>query len=150
MQFNTREDIALPSETVFAALSDFGAFERSAARHGAEVLQSGGTATGQGWRVRFPFRGKPRVLEAEILRHEPPRALVSLGRVGGLEGTLALELVSLAPGRTRLLAGLQVVPTTLRARVVLQSARLAKPALNRRFKAGFGRLIREIEARNRP
>lgn len=146
MQFNTREDIALPVDAVFAALTDFGAFERSAVRHGAEMLQ-GGTANGQSWRVRFPYRGKPRVLEAAILRHDPPRALVSLGRVGGLEGTLALELVSLAPGRTRLLADLRVLPTSLRARVLMQSARLAKPALNRRFKTGFARLAREIETR---
>lgn len=150
MRFTTREDIGLPAETVFAAISDFDGFERAALRRGADVTRTGVAGEpGSGWRVKFRHRGRERELVSTIARFEPPAGIASRGSVGGIDGVLAIELLVLAPERTRLVVDLDVTPRTLPARLALQSLRLAKGNLTRRFKTRVERFARELEARHR-
>lgn len=150
MRFGAREDIELPAEAVFAALSDFERFERAALRRGAEVLPAGRPrpdGTGRGWIVSFRYRGRKRELVSEVTRNEPPRKLWFDGRIGGLDGRLALDLVALSPRRTRLSVELEILPRTLSARLLIQSLRLAKGRLNARFRKRIGDFRADIERR---
>ncbi|MEO1026387.1 MAG: SRPBCC family protein, partial [Pseudomonadota bacterium] len=54
---------------------------------------------------------------------------------GGLECMGVVDLVALSKARTRMLVSLDLKPTTLSSRLMVQSLRLAKGSLNRRFKA---------------
>lgn len=145
MRFTTREDIELPIDDVFAAISDFQGFERAALRRGAEVARlEDGT---QGWTIRFRHRGRQRELVSRIIRLDAPEGLTTEGRVGGLDGTMDLELTALAPYRTRLRVDLNIKPRTLTARLLVQSLRLAKTSLNNRFKSRVRVFARNIESR---
>jgi uncharacterized protein YndB with AHSA1/START domain len=149
MQFTAREDVALPIEQVFAAISDFDAFERAAMRRGAQVQRTGAAPDlGRGWSIRFDYRGRERHLRSEIIRHAPPTGLASSGRVGGLTGTLTADLVALSPRRTRLALVLDVTGTTMGARILLQSVRLTRGSLERKLAARVERFARDLEARH--
>lgn len=145
MRFTTREDIELPIGEVFAALSDFERFEREALRRGAEVET--GDDPGRSWTVRFRHRGRNRELVTRIETFDRPRRLATLGRIGGFEGRLGLDLTELAPRRTRLRVDLEVMPRSLTARLMLQSLKLAKSSLTARFRSRVRAFARQLEER---
>jgi carbon monoxide dehydrogenase subunit G len=144
MRFTSREDIDLPADAVFAALSDFEGFERMALRRGADVRRTGDCA----WTIRFRFRGRERVLHSEIAQSDPPALLRTTGRSGGIDGVLRFDLLPLSPRHTRLTVDLDLSPTTLPARLMLQSLRLAKGTLTQRFKLRVERFARDLEGRH--
>lgn len=148
MRFTTREDIEAPIGEVFAALTDFARFEREAMRRGAEVEGGGDPASpgpGRSWTVRFRHRGRIRELVTGIEVWEPPRRLVCLGRLGGFDGELAMDLTELAPRRTRLKVELVVKARSLTSRLMLQSLKLAKASLTGRFKARVHAFAQRLE-----
>jgi len=149
MKFSTREDIAAPMEQVFAAISDFDGFERAIMRRGVEVRRTdsmSAPAPGMTWASRFPFRGKPRDLTAVMTRYEKPEVIEVTSTSTGMGGLMKVELVALSPRQTRLQVELDIKPNTLSARLLLQSLRLAKSSLTRRFKSSVKRFADGIEA----
>jgi carbon monoxide dehydrogenase subunit G len=148
MRFTTREDIEVPVAEVFAALTDFDRFEREALRRGAEVERGGDLAspgTGRSWVVRFRHRGRDRELSTGIDTWDPPKGFSTLGRIGGFEGRMVIDLTELSPRRTRLRVDLEVKARSLTARLMLQSLKLAKASLSNRFKARFHGFARQLE-----
>ncbi len=150
MLFSTREDIGVPIEKVYQALTDFESIEREALRRGAEVSRVGSHAekgVGQGWTILFVYRGRARKLKTEITEFDPPNSLVAAGKVGGLEGELSFDLVSLSPRLTRVMVDAKLNPTTLSSRLFVQSLKLARSNLNNRFKNNVAHLARKFEER---
>lgn len=148
MKFTTHEDIDLPVDAVFAGVTDFEGFERAAMRRGAEVQRLGDHArkgVGQAWHVNFRYRGRARDLVSEITHYEPPHRLRSLGGMGGIDSVLGIELIELAPNRTRLKADLELRPRTFGARLLLQSLKLARSALAKGFKRRVHDFARRLE-----
>jgi hypothetical protein len=56
-------------------------------------------------------------------------------------------LVPLSPNRTRVNLVLKMSPKTLSARLLVQSFKLARSSINKRFKARMAQYAREIENR---
>ena len=68
------------------------------------------------------------------------------GSGSGIDGLMAVELVALSPRRTRISVALNLSPTGLTGRLLLQSLKLARGKLNKRFKlrlADYARLTEE-------
>ena len=150
MKFTAREDIEAPLEFVFDQAADFSGFERSAMRRGADVQRTdGGSAivVGAAWRVQFRFRGKDRVLEPRIERLDRPNGYAVRSISGGLESDLTVDLVQLSPNRTRMQVELELAPKSLSARLMVQSMKLAKSTLSRRFEKRVAQYAQEIEER---
>ncbi|KGB81152.1 MAG: SRPBCC family protein [Confluentimicrobium sp.] len=150
MKFSTREDIAAPVAEVFAAVSDFESFERAALRRGAEVSRTdrlSAPGPGMAWDCAFAFRGKGRRLSAELQQYDAPESMVVLWSSSGLVGTLVLDLVQLSPRQTRMMLQLELKPRTIPARLFVQSLRLAKASLTKRFKRGVRRFARDLDGR---
>jgi len=148
MRFATHEDIDQPREAVFAAVSDFESFERAAMRRGADIRRLGEhvrKGIGQGWHVHFPYRGRSRELVSEITVFKPPCRLASLGGIGGIDCHLDIELIALAPARTRLKVDLVLKPRTMGARLLVQSLKLARGALAKGFKSRVHGFARRLE-----
>lgn len=150
MKLSAREDIEAPLEQVFAALSDFEVWENAALRRGAEVTRTGrGGASGPAWQVAFRYRGKPRQMTIRLTGVDAPHRIGFAAQSANVEGTLTFELFQLSARRTRLTVVTEVRPRTLPARLVIQSIRLAKGRLQRRYADRVSRLCRAVERRLR-
>ncbi|MFN7223808.1 MAG: SRPBCC family protein [Paracoccaceae bacterium] len=151
MHFSSRTDIEAPIEFVFASLSDFEGWERAAMRRGADVSRTDklrAPGIGMGWHVRFRFRGKDRDLEIALsgLDRDTQLAFVAKGRM--LAGDLSMDLLALAPKRTRLVMHVDVRPLTIAARLFLQSMKLAKGSIQTKLNKRLDHLAADIEARH--
>jgi len=150
MQFTTREDIEAPIDFVFGVLSDFEGLQRQAMRRGAEVSRCDNlSAPGPGmmWDVAFPFRGKRREMRVEMVEFTPQSRLLFDSRVTGMEGVMSAELLALSRGRTRLDLTIELKPKSLSAKLLLQSMKLARSSLNKRFKVRVAEFAKATEDR---
>lgn len=152
MKLTSRQDIEAPVAFVFAALKDFDAWERSALRRGAEVVRTDKlreVMPGLSWLVKFAYRGKQRKLALRLTNLDQPTMMGFSGTGNSFDGLAGIDLMELASRRTRMSVTLDVRPKSIGARVILQSMRLAKTRLNRRFSDRVGQFCSEIEARYR-
>lgn len=152
MKLNCRQDIEAPVAFVFDALTEFQAWERAALRRGAEIARTdkhNTIATGLSWMIKFVYRGKERRLALRLIELERPSMIGFSGTGASLDGHATIDLMSLAARRTRLNVTVDVRARTIGARLVLQSLRLARTRLNRRFADRVGLFCAEIENRYR-
>lgn len=152
MKLTSRQDIEAPVAFVFDALKDFEGWERAALRRGAEVARTDtlhNIVPGLSWMIKFAYRGRQRRLALRLTNLEQPTQLGFSGVGASMDGQAGIDLLELGSRRTRLSVTLDIRPKTIGARLVLQSMRIAKTRLNRRFADRVGQLCTEIEARYR-
>lgn len=150
MKFSTKEDVEAPIDAVFTMLCDFESFERSAMRRGAEVQrvdQMNVPGPGMTWRVAFDLRGKRRELELEMVTFDRPNEMVLESTSPGLLGQMRFELLPLSRSRTRILVELEIKPLNLSARLLVQSLKLAKNTLTRKYKLRVAEQAKAMEER---
>lgn len=147
MKLSSRVEIRASAEAVFGALTDFARFEAEAARRGIEVRPVAASGGAQGWQIVLPLRGRIRRIDSRLIRCEPCDLIEYRAESPGYEMVLSLGLVGLARGRTRLNCGFEARPLTLGARFKLQTVRLGKGALSRRFEAELQAYGRRLENR---
>ena len=151
MKFSTREDIEAPIDAVFEMLCDFESFERSAMRRGAEVQRTDSlTALGVGmtWQAVFEMRGKRRELEIEMATFDKPNEIVLESTSPGMIGQMSFELMALSRSRTRVLVEMDIKPLSLSARLLVQSMKLAKASLTKKYKTRIGEYAKGMEDRH--
>ncbi|KJS40608.1 SRPBCC family protein [Roseovarius sp. BRH_c41] len=150
MQFSGKEDIEAPIERVFEEITDFQAFERSALRRGADVKRTdtlGAPGVGMSWHAAFKLRGKQRKVDVSVADYDPPNG-ITLGLMSAsIEGQMIAELVALSRGRTRMTVTLVLQPRSLAARLMMQSLRLARGNLTKRFKVRLAEYAMDVEER---
>lgn len=150
MKFTSKEDIEAPIDAVFRAVSNFSTIERSALRRGARVQRVDRKTRADtliAWDVGFTFRGKKRDMLVELTKLEAPNHMLVQSLSGGLEGEVSVDLVALSKNRTRMAIDLEVRPKSLSARLMVQSLRLAKTKLSRRFNFKVADFAADIEDR---
>ncbi|CUH88136.1 hypothetical protein PH5382_02068 [Phaeobacter sp. CECT 5382] len=149
MKLSSKEDVDAPITEVFEAISDFASFERSAIRRGIEVQRLGDQTTpelGLTWDVRVNFRGKARRMQLQLSDYDPVTLIGLSGESDGLKGDSQIELLALSPRRTRIAVSVDVKPKTLSGRLILQSFKLARSKIDKRFKlrvAEFAKLTED-------
>lgn len=150
MKFSATEDIAAPIGFVYAQLTDFHAFERSALRRGAEVqrIDNGPTpGIGMAWDIAFKLRGKMRELKMEVTSLDAPNGMVLSSRSPAMGGDVVVDLVALSRARTRLNLDIELRPKNLSSRLLVQSFRLARSNLTNRYHQRVAGFAREMEDR---
>ncbi|MBQ0766899.1 MAG: SRPBCC family protein [Sulfitobacter litoralis] len=150
MKFSTKEDIDAPIDAVFEMLCEFDQFERAAMRRGAEVQrvdQLAEPGVGMLWEAAFDMRGKRRALQVEMDRFERPTEMKLETRSQGLTGDMSFDLVALSRSRTRIMVALDLKPQNLSARLLVQSLKLAKNALTKKFKKRVGDYAKDMDER---
>ena len=150
MKFSTREDIEAPIDYVFAQVSDFPGLERSALRRGAEVQRVddiGRDGPGMIWETAFDLRGKRRKAQIELIELDRPHSMRFVSRAATINGDLCVDLVAMSRGRTRLSMEGELTPKTLSARLIMQSLKLAKSSVTKRFEMRVASFARDIEDR---
>ncbi len=149
MELSSKEDVDAPLSEVFEAISDFASFERSAIRRGVDVQRLSDDITpqiGLAWDIRTDFRGKPREMRLQVSSYEPTTKIGLDGDSAALQGSGQIELLALSPQRTRISVTVKIKAKTLSGRLLLQSLKLARSKVNRRFKhrvAEFASLTEE-------
>lgn len=137
MKFSAREDIDAPIETVFTAVSDFDAFERRMLRRGVDITRDEAIPldeVGARWKAQFAWRGRSYDVDAELVNLEVGTGYAIESLTNGIQSMATVDLVALSKSRTRLFVSLELKPQTLSSRLLVQSLRLAKGNLSRRFK----------------
>lgn len=150
MKFETRDDIEAPIDHVFAQLSDFAAHERSLMRRGADVERVEDRqppAPGIVWDTAFDLRGKRRRMRLELVDYAPPSAMGFVATSETLNGDMLVDLVALARGRTRMTLVVELKPKTLSARLLVQSLKLARGNVSKRYEMRVSAFARELEDR---
>lgn len=147
MKLSTREDIEAPIGYVYVRVSDFVGFERRALRQGIDVrCRNEGTAkVGTIWDIAFEFRGRARQVEAELKTLDPEQAIEIESQSDGLLAVTQIDLVALSATRTRVLVSFDMRAKTLTARLLLQSLKLAKAKMTKRFKARVLDYVETVE-----
>ena len=149
MKFSAKEDLNMPIADAFTAITDFEGFERSAMRRGADVarIDTGPIQVGSGWEVAFRFRGKRRDVKAIVTEIDPASGFTVESASDGLDALVVADLVSLSPSKTRLVFSIELTPKSLTARLLVQSLKLAKSNLQKRFKQRVSEYARDMEER---
>ncbi|EIE51131.1 DNA polymerase III subunit gamma/tau [Salipiger aestuarii] len=151
MELSTREDIEAPLDQVFGLATSFERLERQAMRHGIEVtrVSPDGATPDQGlsWRASFYYRGKAREADIALTRFDPPNTMVYTATSGGLDAVTTIDFVPLSPMRTRVGLKVEVLPRTLSARLLVQSLKLARGNIEKRFSIKIAEYASEIETR---
>lgn len=136
MKFSTRQDTDVPAEALFKAVSDFDKLERILLRRGAEVRREdhgGPVGIGSAWHIDFDWRGRPRELELKLTGYQPPEQLVFQGQSAQFNVEIRITVVALTRTKSRLITEIDMQPRGMKARLLLQTAKLAKSQLDRKF-----------------
>jgi hypothetical protein len=148
MKFSTKEDIEAPIDDAFALFSDFDQFERSALRRGAEVRRTDSlhqNGEGMTWATQFKLRGKNRKIDAEMVEYCAPENYCLEMQSDDFTAFATLDLMALSKGRTRASLTVELKPKSLSGRLMLQTLRLGKTRLEKRFKAKAADFVRVLE-----
>jgi len=152
MKFSTKEDVEAPIDAVFEMLCDFETFERAAMRRGAEVQRTDNKpvpGVGVGWRSAFNMRGKRRQVDIELITFEKPSEMEFECTSQGLLTLMSIELVALSKNRTRIMMTLDIKPLNLSARLLVQSLKLAKSSLTKKYKLRIAEFAKTLEERHK-
>ncbi|UXU74465.1 MULTISPECIES: SRPBCC family protein [unclassified Paracoccus (in: a-proteobacteria)] len=143
MKFSTRQDTDLSAEQLFQAISSMDAIERLLTQRGASVRRlADGNSRGLGrrWQIGFDWRGKARDITVEVTEVTVPQTVVMRGQSEQFDVTIRMTVIGLGSGKSRLIFETELLPRNMKARLLLQTAKLGKPKLDARFAeriAGF-------------
>lgn len=150
MELSTREDIDAPQDWVWSRITDHQAFEKIALRRGAELQRQDrgtGFVAGAAWTLSFHFRGRDRTVEARLAQVTPPDGWTAHLSSAGIDGTVRVELVEMSRSRTRMIVTTEMTARTLSARLMLQSFKLAKAGMLKRFRERIAAFAADLEER---
>lgn len=150
MQFSSQEDIEAPISEVFAIVAEFEAYERAALRRGIDVRRGNETmanAVGMTWDATFSLRGAERELTLTLTEYDVPNRMRFDADSQGLDSFLTVDLMALSAKRTRMAVTMELLPKTLPARLLVQSLKLAKANLSKRFETKVSEFAKAMEDR---
>lgn len=136
MKFSTRQDTDLPAEGLFRAVSNFTNIERLLVRRGATVRRIdtlSEVGLGLRWQIGFDWRGRKREVDLVVSEYAPPEVLGFVGDSEQFAVTIRMTVVALTRAKSRLIFETDVQPKGMKARLLLQTAKLAKAQLDRKF-----------------
>ncbi|MDO5622001.1 MAG: hypothetical protein Q4G24_11080 [Paracoccus sp. (in: a-proteobacteria)] len=147
MKFSTREDTDIPADVLFDSISNFARAEKLLIRRGASVRRidpSQEPGAGMAWLVGFDWRGKRRELRLDVVQFDRPERLSIAGMADSYQIRLDMTVIALTRQKSRLIVETEVRPRNMRARLVLQTAKLGKSQLDQRYAKQISKYIQEM------
>ena len=142
MKFSSRIDKNIPAEHLFDSVADFDKLERMLIRRGVSVQRADDMQDGRrGWNLAFDWRGQRRDLRLVLVQFDRPEKFALTGESTPFELRIDIAVVALARDRSRLIFELEVKPRNMRARLVLQTAKLGKTQIDRKLEAKVARFV---------
>lgn len=145
MELNIKQDIDAPIAFVFERMTDFDAHEQRAMTAGFSLNRVAHSEEEVRWNAAFDFRNKIRKVDLRLYDIQAPEHMMV--HLGGKQMELEADakLMELSPELTRLRLKMSMTGKTLKARLMVQSARLAKQNIIRRLQSRMSGLASEIE-----
>ena len=150
MKFSLRQDTRLTADELFDAISDFPRMERMLVRRGADIRRldpAHEPGVGMGWDMAFDYRGKRREVRLDLARFDRPEKIALAGHTEALDIGIDMTVIALTRAKSRLIFELTVKPRNMRARLMLQTAKLGKAQLDRRFADKVGKFLSDLTER---
>lgn len=150
MKLTGKQDIEAPLARVWEVVTDFEAWERAAMRRGADVSRTDklrAPGPGISWHARALYRGKERKVDLVLKGLEAPHQIDFAASSAAVQAVARIELIDMAARKTRMHVTVEFTPKSLGARLFLQSLRLARGRVERRFADRLALFAREIETR---
>lgn len=147
MKFSTRIDFDKPVADLFDLVSDFDRLEHVLARQRATARRLDPSAHSGArlcWEITFKWRGQRRLLRVEVTGCDRPERVAMRGLSDALELVIDVQTLALSRARSRLILETDVRPRNMRTRLMLQTARLAKGQLDRRYERRVADFIGQI------
>ncbi|MDO5612102.1 MAG: SRPBCC family protein [Paracoccus sp. (in: a-proteobacteria)] len=147
MKFSTRKDADVPADQLFAAVTDFPRMERMLMRRGVAVARidpAQEPGNSMAWRIAFDWRAKRREVRLDVARFDRPEQVGITGMSDPFEMVINMTIVALSRTRSRLIFETDLRPRNMKSRLLLQTARLGKAQLDRRFARRVGEFIDEL------
>lgn len=136
MKFSTRQDVQAPIEHIFARATDFDRFERVLRRKGINVTRLEtplDDPTLMCWKAEVEYRGKARKIQVDLSELSAPTRVCMTSQVNGVVSVMEADFVAITPKKSRMIVKLDLTPKTLAARLFVQSLKLGKANLDRKF-----------------
>ncbi|WP_299647430.1 SRPBCC family protein [uncultured Jannaschia sp.] len=150
MKFVATNEVSASIEEVWAAVTDFDAFEaRLSQRAEVERRPPGPAALGTIWDAQAEVMGASRDVEMRLSELAAPHAMTLSGKSDGIDLTANARLEELGPRRTRLTVTTEAKASSLGAKLMLQSIKLAKKTLVQRYRNYVAGFVRRIERGSR-
>ncbi|MDQ1899651.1 hypothetical protein RAH32_04235 [Paracoccus sp. WLY502] len=149
MKFSTRFDSDQPSAELFGIISDFSRSERSLRARGAQVRRidpAQDPGTGLGWIIDFNWRGQGRKVRLDVTRFDRPSHITLDGHSDQFDLSINMTVVALSRVKSRLLFETEIRPRTMRARLLLQTAKLGKSQLGRKYDQRIADFLTHLRA----
>ena len=147
MKFVATEDIAVPIADVWTQVSDLEAFETRAEHRVGPIDRTPPGPPGQGttWTGTTDVMGKARRVSVTATALEAPSHLLAEAGTDGMNVTIRIDLAALNPNLTRLTVTSEARARSLAARLMLQSAKLARTTMAKRYKERVAAFASRIE-----
>lgn len=134
MQLSTRHDVDMPADILFDGIADFDRIERMMIRRGAKVVRvAPSDGSPMAWDLTFDWRGRKREMRMAVTRFDRPSTIEMQGVSDSFSVVLLANVVALSRTRSRLMLSADMEARTLKARLLLQTAKLTRGNLERKF-----------------
>ncbi|CTQ33716.1 SRPBCC family protein [Jannaschia rubra] len=147
MKFVATEDISAPIDRVWSRVSDIEGFEmRLRSRvDGLTRTPPGPPAEGTTWTGRADVMGKKREMKVVLGQMQAPARLEAEAATDGMAVTLDVELAELGPRLTRMTVTTEARARSLTARLMLQSAKMARQSMAKRYRTRVADFAAKVE-----
>ncbi|WP_207099668.1 hypothetical protein [Paracoccus shandongensis] len=149
MKFSTRIDTNIPASNLFDIAGDFPRSERALAARGVLVRRidpAEEPGIGLGWDLEFNWRGQRRTTRLAVTRFDRPSHITLEGRSDQFDLSINMTVVALSRVKSRLLFETEVRPRNMRARLLLQTAKLGKSQLDRKYDQRIADFLTHLRA----
>lgn len=137
----------MPAAQLFDAISDFPRMERMLVRRGVDIRRldpAQEPGAGMAWDMAFDYRGKRRELRLDAIQFDRPERIALAGQSDSMDVAIDMTVIALTRAKSRLIFEMKVRPRNMRARLVLQTAKLGKAQLDRRFADKVGKFLSDL------
>jgi len=95
------------------------------------------------------MRGKPREVDMQVSNYDCPNGITLSSLSPAMGGDMVIDLVALSRGRTRMSVDITLEPKNLASRLLVQSLKLARGNLTKRFKLRVAEYAMDVEERSK-
>jgi len=148
MQLTTDYELNAPTDYVFKRITEHADFEALLMGYGANIERLDNLTdlgVGMKWAIDGNFRGKQRQVEVELTDLAENETISYKSESKDVTANVKMDLMALAPKRTKFSVSVAPKANSISARLILQSAKLAKKTLQTRVDKRFADFCQRLE-----